>query len=118
MSNRLGNELGNKRQSFHHRGTESAEMDNLVQNIGELARGAQRLAREAAQQYSAEVEAILKAQNRDLKCIERCLDSMLDFCFDDGMLELYKKLCRYYFAIDPEAAASYVCAYRDMWEEQ
>ena len=93
-------------------------MDNLVQNIGELARGAQRLAREAAQQYSAEVEAILKAQNRDLKCIERCLDSMLDFCFDDGMLELYKKLCRYYFAIDPEAAASYVCAYRDMWEEQ
>jgi len=29
--------------------------------------------------------------------IERCLDGMLDFCFDDEVLLLYKKLCRYYF---------------------
>jgi hypothetical protein len=36
--------------------TES-KMDNLVQSIGELARGVQKLAREAAQQYSTEVEA-------------------------------------------------------------
>jgi hypothetical protein len=97
--------------------TES-KMDNLVQSIGELARGVKKLAREAAQQYSAEVEAIMKAQSRDSRHIERCLDRMLDFCFDDGMLVLYKKLCRYYFAIDPEATASYVHAYREMWEEQ
>ncbi len=97
--------------------TES-KMDNLVQSIGELARGVQKLAREAAQQYSAEVEAIMKAQSRDSRHIERCLDRMLDFCFDDGMLVLYKKLCRYYFAIDPEATVSYVYAYREMWEEQ
>ena len=93
-------------------------MDNLVQSIGELARGVQKLAREAAQQYSAEVEAIMKAQSRDSRHIERCLDRMLDFCFDDGMLVLYKKLCRYYFAIDPEATVSYVHAYREMWDEQ
>ncbi len=38
--------------------------------------------------------------------------------FDSAMLRLYKKLCRYYFKIDPEATASYVYAYRDMWDEK
>ena len=93
-------------------------MDNLVHSIGELAGVAQKLACEAAQQYSAEVEAIMKAQSRDSRHIERCLDRMLDFCFDDGMLVLYKKLCRYYFDIDSKATAFYVHAYREMWEEQ
>ncbi|MBN1106451.1 MAG: hypothetical protein JXL84_23810, partial [Deltaproteobacteria bacterium] len=46
---------------------------------------------------------------------ERCLDGMLDFCFDDEMLVLYKKLYRYYLNIDPEATASYVHFYREMW---
>jgi len=92
--------------------------DDLVQSIGELAKDAQRLAREAVQQYSAEVEAILKAQSRDSGRIERCLDGMLDFCFDTGMLSLYKKLCRYYVNINPEATVSYVQAYREMWDEQ
>ena len=93
-------------------------MDNLIQNIGKLARDAQKLAREAVQQYSLEVEAILATQNHDSRRIERCLDGMLDFCFDQGMLVLYRKLCRYYFAIDPEATVSYVHAYREMWDKQ
>jgi hypothetical protein len=92
--------------------------NDLVNRIGELAKVTHELAREAAHQYSAEVEAILKAQSRDSGRIERCLDGMLDFCFDDGMLMLYKKLCRYYFDIDPEAAISYIQAYREMWDEQ
>jgi len=93
-------------------------MDNLIQNIGKLARDAQRLPREAERQYSLEVEAILATQSHDSMRIERCLDGMLDFCFDEGVLKLYKKLCRYYYAIDPEATASYVKAYRQMWEGQ
>ncbi len=97
------------------RETESRR-DELVKRIGELAKESQKLAHVAVPQYSAEVEAILKAQNRDSMRIERCLDGMLDFCFDDGMLMLYKKLCRHYFDINPEAAVSYVHAYREMWD--
>ncbi|MEW6327422.1 MAG: hypothetical protein AB1487_07490 [Thermodesulfobacteriota bacterium] len=93
-------------------------VDDLVQSIGALAESAQKLARKAVQQYSAEVETILKTQCRDSQRIGRCLDGMLDFCFDDAMLVLYKKLCRYYFDIDPEAVVSYVHAYREMWDEQ
>ena len=92
--------------------------DDLAKRIGGLARDARKLARVALQQYSAEVEAILKTQSRDSMRIERCLDGMLDFCFHDGVLVLHKKLCRYYFDIDPEAAVSYVHAYREMWDEQ
>jgi len=105
------------KQGRMKRETESRK-DNLVERIGELARDAQKLARFAVQQYSAEVEAIVKAQSRDSKRIERCLDGMLDSCFNDEVLALYKRLCRYYFGIDPEATASYVHAYRDIWDQQ
>ena len=96
--------------------TESRK-DDLVRSIRALAKDAQKLARVAVQQYSAEVEAILKAQSSDSRRIERCLDGMLDFCFDDEMLVLYKKLCRHYFDVDPEATVSYVQFYREMWDE-
>jgi hypothetical protein len=99
------------------RETES-RMDELVKRVGKLAEAAQGLARIAVRQYSVEVEAILKARSRDSRCIERCLDGMLDFCFDHEMLLLYKKLCRYYFDVDPEATASYVHTYREMWDEK
>lgn len=92
--------------------------ENLVHHIGEQAKAVEELAGQAVQLYADEVEAILKVQSRDPQRIERCLDGMLDFCFDSRMLTLYKRLCRYYFEIDPESTASYVNAYRDMWDEQ
>jgi hypothetical protein len=92
--------------------------DNLVHCIGKLAKLTQKLARVAEQQYLAEVEAILKSKSGDSGRIERCLDGMLDFCFDDVMPALYKKLCRHYFDIDPKATVFYVSAYREMWDEQ
>ena len=93
------------------------QLDDLVKSIGDLIKTRNQLARQAEQQYTFDVEAILKAQSRDPQRIEHLLDGMLDFCFDSAMLSLYKKLCRYYFKIDPEATASYVYAYRDMWDE-
>ena len=94
------------------------QKNELVQGIGELVTRVQQLARKAKQQYELEVEYVLKAQCRDSGRIEQLLDGMLDFCFDDAMLCLYKKLCRYYFTIDPEATVSYVYAYREMWDEE
>jgi hypothetical protein len=87
--------------------------DNLVHCIGKLAKVTQKVARVVEQQYSAEVEAILKSKSGDSGRIERCLDGMPGFCFDDGMPALYEKLCRHYFVIDPKATAFYVNAYRE-----
>lgn len=68
-----------------------------------MAEAMQKLAQKAFKLYSDEVEDILNVQDHDSQRIERCLDGMLDFCFDDSMLSLYKKLCRYYFYINPSA---------------
>jgi hypothetical protein len=93
-------------------------MDDLVQSIGKIARASRKLARQAEKQYAPEIEDILRTQCRDPQRIEHLLDGMLDFGFDAAMVRLYKKLCRYYFELDPEATASYVHAYRDMWDEK
>jgi hypothetical protein len=95
-----------------------SQINDLVKSIGELAKARNQIARRAEQQYTFEVESLLKDQSRDPQRIEHLLDGLLDFCFHSAMLSLYKKLCRYYFKIDPEATASYVYAYRDMWEEK
>ncbi len=94
------------------------KLDDLVQSIGEIVKMRDQLAQQAEKQYALEVEGILRAQTRDPRQIERLLDGMLDFCFAPAMLCFYKKLCHYYFEIDPEATASYVYAYREMWDEE
>jgi hypothetical protein len=116
-----GSEIGRKpwgRKQVRMKMETESRIDDLVQSIGELANVTQQLARDAVRQYSAEVGAILKARSHDSRRIEHCLDGMLDFCFDDGMLALYKKLCRHYFDIDATSAVFYVNAYREMWDEK
>ena len=43
---------------------------------------------------------------------------MLDFCFDEQVLQLYRRLCQYLHGLDANAAISYVNAYREMWVEE
>jgi len=90
---------------------------DISQSIEELAAKVAQLVRQAEQLYAPEVDALLSEQCRDPRRIEQLLDGMLDFAFDEAMLRLYKKLCRYYYAIDPHATVSYVTAYREMWDE-
>jgi hypothetical protein len=80
-------------------------MADLVQDIGELAKGLKNLARQAKSLYSVEVDAIINDKIRDSRHIEHCLDGMLGFCFDDEMLLLHKKLCRFRPAIDLSIAS-------------
>ncbi len=92
-------------------------MTEMVGTIRKNSVAQQQFARQAEQQYSFELDSILRDQCRDPQHIECLLDDMLDFCFDKGMLRLYKNLCRYYFKIDSLATASYFYAYREMWDE-
>ena len=94
------------------------QTNELVQAVDELAVARQQLARQAEQQYSFEIDSILRDQCCEPHRIECLLDGMLDFCFDDEMLCLYKDLCCYYFKIDPVETASYIYAYREMWDEE
>ncbi|MCX6250822.1 MAG: hypothetical protein NTX61_08725 [Bacteroidetes bacterium] len=88
----------------------------MEKQIKELIFLQQHLAKQALSEYSGLVDHIIIAQSTDQNYIEHTLDGMLDFCFDADMLLLFKKLCRYYFTINPQATAFYINHYREMWD--
>ena len=92
------------------------EFEGLMQAFEVFDKERNRLACMAKEQYEPIVDAIIRGRVTDSKRIERTLDWILDFCFDDGMLEIFKRLCRYYYYINPGATAFYVTTYRDMWD--
>ena len=84
--------------------------------IKDLIIAQQNLARQALSEYSVLAENIIVSKTTDQSRIEHTLDGMLDFWFDADMLLLFKKLCRYYFTINPQATAFYINSYREMWD--
>jgi hypothetical protein len=70
----------------------------------------------AAKEYKPVVDDILRTRSQDIRHIEHTLDGLLDFCGHEPVLQLYKKLCRHYWAIDAAATADYVNAYREYWD--
>ena len=91
---------------------------NAMGAIDAIAERMQALQRQAAQQYKPVVDDLVRARSRDVKRIEHTLDGLLDFCGDKSVLQMYKKLCRHYWDIDPAATAEYVNAYRKCWDNE
>ena len=87
-----------------------------MQAILTLVDGVRDLQRQAAQQFQPVVDDILRTRCRDAEHIEHTLDRLLDFCGDEAVLQMYKKLCRHYWEIDPAATAFYVNTYREYWD--
>ena len=90
--------------------------DDAMQAISTLAGSMRELHQQAAQQYKPVVDDILLTRSRDIRHIEHTLDCLLDFCGHEPVLQLYKRLCRHYWDIDPAATAYYVNAYREYWD--
>jgi hypothetical protein len=88
----------------------------LTDNLHQLAGHMVALFRQAVPLANAEVDAIIQSGERDTHRIEHQLDHMLGFCCDPDMLLAFKRLCRYYFDIDPVATTEYVNSYREMWD--
>lgn len=92
-------------------------MKELVDTIKQLAESRNQLAQQAVLQYRPIVEQYIAENCTDSKQIAHTLDFMLDFCFDEQMLTLYRKLCRHLYHSDAETTAFYINAYREMWDE-
>jgi hypothetical protein len=93
-------------------------MSDLTPDLRELAASLSGLARRAMDVYAPIVEDIVRAGSTDVREIEHTLDGLLGFGFDPEALQLFKRLCRHYWTIDPAATASYVNAYREMWDSE
>lgn len=104
------------RNSMSNNQTRSEDSE-FFNGIVDLAKSIQKLANDACTIYEPQVNAIIQNQSKDMKQIEWLLTYMLDFCLNDNMLLLFKKLCRYVYFIDPEIAHFYVNEYREMWDD-
>ena len=90
----------------------------ILNSVRQLTGTLHDLNRRAVREYAPVVEAILRSQRRDIRHIEHTLDGLLDFCGYEPALLLFKKLCRYYFEIDPVATVSHINAYREFWDSE
>ena len=94
------------------------EYDNLIQSLKEAASGLKALSQRAANEYAPIVEHIIRTRSQDVADIERTLDGLLGFCDYEPALRQYRKLCRYYWDLNPANTARYINAYREMWDSE
>lgn len=93
-------------------------MNKLVSDIQAILESRNQLAKQAFVQYQPIVEQYISDNCTDSNQIAYTLDFMLDFCFDEQMLLLYRRLCRHLFRFDSETTVFYINAYREMWDEE
>jgi hypothetical protein len=90
--------------------------------IEELGNTIVTLQREAVKQtllyWKPEAEKIISTKSKDINAIEHTLDALCEAAFDDEVLIVFKKLCRYYYDIDPQATAQQIQFYREMWDNE
>jgi hypothetical protein len=84
--------------------------------IKKITENYQNITSQAFNEFKIITDNIINSQITDVKQIELTLNYMLDFCYDERMLQLYKELCRYYWDINPQATADYINYYREMWD--
>lgn len=90
----------------------------LFESISKFVDSRKKLANQALECLEPECDNVMQSNCCDEQKIERLLDCLLDFCFDEKILYLYRKLCRYYYEIDVAATVQYVNYYREMWDER
>jgi len=88
----------------------------MNESLRDLGRSITGVFRDAIQIANAEVDDIIRCGVQDSRRIDRQLDFMLGFCCDPEMLNVFKRLCRYYYTIDPAATAEHIHAYRELWD--
>ena len=94
----------------------------MDRDLHELAKSVVELQKEAVKQtllvYKPKVELLINYNNSDKNAIEHTLDALCEVAFDNEVLLLFKKLCRYYYNIDPVATAQQIQFYREMWDNE
>lgn len=94
----------------------------MDKELHELAKSLVNLQKEAVKQtlacWKPEAENIIISESKDIDRIEHTLDALCEVAFDEEVLIVFKKLCRYYLAIDPVATYEHINIYREMWDNE
>ena len=94
----------------------------MDKDLHELAKSVVALQKEAVKQtlsvYKPKVKLLINSDSSDKNAIEHTLDALCEVAFDKEVLFLFKKLCRYYYNIDPVATAQQIQFYKEMWDNE
>ena len=90
----------------------------MIKDVELFANKIQSLAILAKAEYEPVVNDILRKKIIDEQYILHTLDKLLDFCFNDEILLLYKKLCCYYYPLNRDAVVDYIQYYFEMYEPE
>ncbi len=100
--------------------TQSKNVKYYNLDINELGKAIIALQKEDVNQtllyWKPKAEQIINNKSQDINEIEHTLDALCEVAFDDEVLALFKRLCRYYYDIDPQATAKQIRFYREMWD--
>jgi hypothetical protein len=89
---------------------------DLVNDIQEVAKELQTIYSQAEIAYISAVNFIIQSQSKDEREIKQLLNFMLDFADNENILTAYRKLCRYYLDINPQATAEYIQSYKKLYD--
>ncbi len=64
------------------------------------------------------INLIIKNDIKDDNRIERAIDEILEFLDDEEALLLFRKICNYYFKINPQATLHYINYYIEEYDPQ
>jgi hypothetical protein len=97
--------------------SDETDYADLIKDIGQIAESISGLADIALPEYQLFTNDVISGRIKDINQIERKLDFMLDFCFDNRILLLYKKILRHIFYKHPDTVKFYVDAYLERYED-
>lgn len=101
-----------------HQKESNQDYDTMLDEFKKMAQSLVSLNEQAYQVYLTLVDAIIHSKSKDEKEIGHLLDRILDIaCMEKGLI-LYKKLCRYYWDINPNVTTYYINAYRETWDSE
>ena len=98
--------------------TQTPAAGSAFDEIKTLVAGLHDLHRQMVLAYSPIVQRIIANGSLDVHEIEHTLDRLLTCAGHPEGLLLFKSLCRYYYGIDPTAAAQHIYFYREWYEDQ
>lgn len=92
---------------------------DLFQEVSSMIESMQPVIRQSLLMLTNQVDVLIKGRVSDDDRIQRLLDSLLDYAgmCDEGLV-LFKRLCRYYYGINPQITAEYISIYRDLYDSE
>lgn len=92
--------------------------EGKLNGFTDLAESINKITQEALIIYEPQVQRIYLNKVKDEKEIERVIEALLDYSYDNKILLLFKKLCQYYYKINPTITYEYVMIYRNLWDNE